>query len=81
MRIKLVNNFKKGKLKKVKRVLLKERKIGEFLALGCELNNDEVGLYIASADVSASCGFKFDEWENFVKGIIEANNKLKELFK
>jgi len=65
----------------MKSVLLKERKIGEFLALGCELNNDEIGLYIASADVSASCGFKFDEWENFVKGINEANENLKKIFK
>ena len=61
--------------------LLKERKIGEFLALGCELNDDEIGLYIASSDVSASCGFKFEEWENFVKGINEANENLKEIFR
>lgn len=74
-------NFKKGELKKVKKDLLKERKIGELLALGCELNDDEIGLYIASADVSASCGFKFEEWENFVKGINEANENLKEIFR
>jgi len=45
------------------------------------LNEDEIGLYIASADVSVSCAFKFEEWEKFVKGIKEANEKLKELFK
>lgn len=65
----------------MKKVLLPKTKIGEFLTVGCELEGDEIGLYIASADVSASCAFKFDEWEKFVKGIIEANNKLKELFK
>ena len=65
----------------MKRVLLPEQKIGEFLAVGCELNEDEIGLYIASADVSASCAFKFEEWEKFMKGIKEANEKLKELFK
>jgi len=65
----------------MKMVLLPEQKIGEFLAVGCELNEDEIGLYIASADVSASCAFKFEEWEKFVKGIKEANEKLKELFK
>ena len=65
----------------MKRVLLPEQKIGEFLAVGCELNEDEIGLYIASADVSASCAFKFEEWEKFMKGIKEANEKLKGLFK
>ncbi len=65
----------------MKMVLLPEQKIGEFLAVGCELNEDEIGFYIASADVSASCAFKFEEWEKFVKVIKEANEKLKELFK
>ena len=64
-----------------KKTLLPETKIGESLAVDCELNNDEVGLYIASLDVSASCGFKFEEWENFVRGIIRANENLKEIFK
>lgn len=65
----------------MKKILLPETKIGEFLTVGCELEEDEIGLYIASADVSASCGFKFEEWENFVMGIIEANENLKEIFK
>jgi len=64
----------------MKKILLPETKIGEFLTIGCELDNDEVGLFIASADVSASCGFKFDEWEKFVTGITRANEKLKGLF-
>ena len=49
--------------------MLPEQKIGNFLAVGCELNEDEIGLYIASVDVSTSCAFKFEEWEKFVKGI------------
>jgi len=65
----------------MKMVLLPEQKIGKFLDVGCELNEDEIGLYIASADVSASCAFKFEEWEKLVQGIKEANEKLKELFK
>ena len=65
----------------VKNTLLKETKIGESLAIGCELNKDEIGLYIASLDVSASCGFKFEEWENFVNGVNKANKNLKEIFK
>lgn len=64
-----------------KKTLLSEQKIGEFLTIGCELEGGEIGLFIASADVSASCGFCFDEWESFVKGINEANENLKEIFK
>lgn len=60
--------------------LLEEHKIGEFLSMGCELDqeNEEVGLFLASADVSAACGFKFDEWEEFVKGVNAAHARLKE---
>jgi len=61
----------------MKKVLLKETKIGEFLSIGAEVEGDEVGIFIASADVSASCAFKFDEWEKFVGGI----NKADEVFK
>jgi len=66
---------------KDKQTLLSEIKIGESLAMGCELEKDEIGLYIASLDVSASCGFKFEEWDNFVRGVNEANKNLKEIFK
>jgi len=66
---------------KDKQTLLSEIKIGESLAMGCELNKNEIGLYIASLDVSASCGFTLEEWENFVQGINEANKNLKEVFK
>ena len=66
---------------KDKQTLLSETKIGESLAMGCELEKDEIGLYIASLDVSASCGFKLKEWENFVQGVNEANKNLKEIYK
>jgi ABC-type proline/glycine betaine transport system ATPase subunit len=66
---------------KDKQTLLSEIKIGESLAMGCELNKDEIGLYIASLDVSASCGFRFDEWDNFVRGVNRANKNLKEIYK
>ncbi len=61
----------------MKKVLLKETKIGEFLTIGVQMEEDEVGIFIASADVSASCAFKFDEWEKFVAGI----NKADKIFK
>lgn len=70
-----------GEVIRRKTVLLSERKIGDFLTIGCELEKDEIGFFLASVDVSASCGFKFDEWENFVRGINEANKNLKEIFK
>lgn len=53
-------------MKKKRRVLLSKNKIGEFLTItiGVEQERDEVGLFLASADVSASCAFKFKEWKN-----------------
>jgi hypothetical protein len=62
----------------MKKTLLEQTRIGEFLTIGVEMDQDEIGLYIASADVSASCAFKFDEWENFVEGVNKANALLKE---
>lgn len=56
----------------MKKVLLPETKIGEFLTIGVEQERDEIGLYIASLDVSASCAFKFDEWDRFIKAINRA---------
>jgi len=65
----------------VKKILLKETKIGEFLSMGAEVEGEEVGIFIASADVSASCAFKFDEWEKFVAGINKADDIFKKRFK
>ncbi|MCD6471679.1 hypothetical protein J7K55_00925 [Candidatus Aerophobetes bacterium] len=62
----------------MKKELLPQTKIGEFLSIGCELEGEEIGLYIASADVSASCAFKFDEWERFCKAVNKANKIFKE---
>ncbi len=55
--------------------LLEEKKIGDVLSMGVEMEEDEIGLFIASADVSASCGFRFDEWEKFVEGVNKAHEK------
>jgi len=60
----------------MKKTLLEETKIGEFLTMGVEIEEDEIGLFLASADISASCAFKFDEWDNFVKGVNKANEKF-----
>jgi len=45
------------------------------------MEEDEVGIFIASADVSASCAFKFDEWEKFVAWINKADEIFKKRFK
>jgi len=57
------------------KTLLEETKIGEVLSMGVEMEEDEIGLFIASADVSASCGFRFDEWEKFVEGVNKAHKQ------
>ena len=60
----------------MKKELLPQTKIGEFLSIGVETEEDEIGLYIASSDVSASCAFKFNEWEKFIEGVNKANEEL-----
>ena len=61
----------------MKKELLPQTKIGEFLSIGVEMEGEEVGLYIASSDVSASCAFKFNEWEKFIEGINKANEEFR----
>ena len=63
------------------KTLLNETKIGRLLSMGIRLDNDEVGMFIASQDVSCGCGFKFKEWEKFVEGIKKADDKYKKLKK
>ena len=63
----------------MKKELLPQSKIGDFLSIGVEMEQDEIGLYVASADVSASCGFKFDEWKKFVQGINKADEEFKRI--
>jgi len=63
----------------MKKELLPQTKIGDFLSIGVEIDQDEIGLYVASADVSASCAFKFDEWKKFVQGINKADEKFKRI--
>jgi len=61
----------------MKKELLPQTKIGDFLSIGVEMDQGEIGLYVASADVSASCAFKFDEWKKFVQGIKKADEEFK----
>jgi hypothetical protein len=59
------------------KTLLKETKLGKLLSMGVNMEKDEVGLFIASQDVSCGCGFKFKEWEKFVEGVNAADEKYK----
>ena len=63
----------------MKKELLPQSKIGDFLSIGVEMDQDEIGLYVASADVSASCASKFDEWKKFVQGINKADEEFKRI--
>ena len=63
----------------MKKELLSQQKIGEFLSMGVEMEEEEIGLYIASSYVSASCAFKFDEWEKFIEGVKKANEEFKKI--
>ncbi len=59
----------------MEKTLLEETRIGEVLSMGVEMDDNEIGLFIASADVSASCGFRPDEWEKFVEGVKKAHEE------
>jgi len=63
----------------MKKELLPQTKIGDFLSIGVEMDQEEIGLYVASADVSASCAFKFDEWKKFVQGINKADEEFRRI--
>ena len=58
--------------------ILDVTKIGEKLSVGVQADNGEVGLFIASEDVSASCAFLPEEWDKFVEAVKEADRKIKE---
>jgi len=58
--------------------ILDEKKLGEKLSVGVQADNGEVGLFIASEDVSASCAFLPEEWDKFVEAVKEADRKIKE---
>ena len=57
-------------------VVIDERQIGEKLSVGVQAEADEVGLFVASEDVSASCAFRPEEWDRFVEAVHEADEKI-----
>ena len=60
------------------KVILDELKIGEKLSIGVQAEAEEVGLFLASEDVSASCAFTHEEWDAFVEAVKKADQKIQE---
>ncbi len=60
--------------------IIEEKKLGEKLTLGVQAEADEIGIYLASEDVSASCAFLPEEWNKFVAAVKEADEKIKQKF-
>ncbi|MGM0502804.1 MAG: hypothetical protein ACQERJ_09760 [Bacillota bacterium] len=56
--------------------ILDELKIGEKLTVGVNSAAEEIGLFLASEDVSASCAFRKKEWDRFVEAINKADKKI-----
>ena len=63
----------------MKKTLLDKVKVGEQMSVGCDLDleTEEIGFYVASADVSAAIAFKPDEFDMFVAAVNEADRQLR----
>ncbi len=62
------------------RKIIENREIGEKLSIGVQSTDEEIGLFIASEDVSASIAFREEEWKKFVKAVKDADEKMRQLF-
>lgn len=63
------------------RILLKETKIGENMAVGFEQDEDEIGLTIGSYNSMTIYSMEVEVWKKFVQAVNRANiiQKLEEL--
>lgn len=59
-------------------VILDQTKIGEHMSVGVETEDNEIGMFVASEDVSASLAFLEDEWDNFVEAVNKADERINE---
>lgn len=59
-------------------IILEQEKIGEKMSVGVETEGDEIGMFVASEDVSASLAFRPEEWTNFVDAVNEADQRLQD---
>ncbi len=60
--------------------LLEKTKIGDTMSIGAQKEGDELGLFIASPEVSASLAFEIskDEWKKFVEVVEKIDKSLGE---
>ena len=58
--------------------ILEEQYIGEHMAVGVQEEGDEIGMFVASEDVSTSLAFLPEEWDNFVKAVNEADRRIQD---
>lgn len=66
----------------MKQDLMRATRLGQFLSIGAvfeekENGQAEIGLFLASKDISASCAFLIEEWELFVIAVGHIDRRLK----
>ncbi|MFW6149581.1 MAG: hypothetical protein ACOC6D_06965 [Atribacterota bacterium] len=61
----------------MRKTLLERTKIGEFLSMEANLNNEDIDLILYSVDVASNCIFRKEEWQEFVRKV----NKIDRTFK
>lgn len=65
----------------MKQELMKETKIGDKLSIGASCEEKEIGIYIASEDVSASVAFHPEEFVLFCEAIRKISQRWEGLEK
>jgi hypothetical protein len=65
----------------MRKILLERTKIGEFLSMEANLNNEDIDLILYSVDVASNCVFKREEWQEFVRKVNKIDRTFKTLTK
>ena len=65
----------------MRKMLLERTKIGEFLSMEANIDVEDVDFYLYSVDISSSCTFKKEEWQQFVENVNKINQVYQDLLK
>lgn len=66
----------------MRKILLERTKIGEFLSMEANFNNNkDLDLILYSVDVASNCVFKKEEWQEFVKYVNKVNKDYQSFIK
>jgi len=66
----------------MRKILLERTKIGEFLSMEANFNNNkDIDLLLYSVDVASNCVFKKEEWQEFVKYVNKINRDYQSFIK